>query len=397
MTQPDPIQPLAGMRVLDFSRLLPGPYASMLLADLGAEVIKIETPRLGDYARDAPPEFGGSGMFHLLNRGKKSLALNYRNQRGRAIFLELVKTADVVLESFKPGSMDKWGFGYEALRAIRPGLVYCSLSGYGQAGPYQDRAGHDVNYVAVGGLAGLNGAPGGGAPHTNGVQVADLGGGMMATLSILAALLNRQRTGQGAYLDVAMLDVVVSWALPVAGAWFFGGGGSPQPGQLPLSGGWPCYNLYAAQDGLYLSLGAIEDPFWGAFCKLTARPDLLDKRFDPAYIPVVAAVFKTKPRQAWLDLFAGEDACIEPVNTIEEALRHPQVAHRGLVQMPPPAGGQAPTTRSPIPLGAVTPAGTGPALGEHTRAVLLNAGFAAAELDDLEKSGVIRDALSSAG
>jgi len=316
--------PLDGIRVLDLSRLLPGPYATMFLADMGAEVIKIETPRLGDYVRLAPDEFGGPGMFYMLNRDKKSLALNYRNQRGREIFHKLAATADLIIETFKPGAMARWGFDYESLRKNNPRIIVCSLSGYGQDGPFRDRAGHDINYTSVGGLVGLNGKLGG-APIANGVQIADMGGGMLAAMSILGALLSRERTGQGAYLDVAMLDLVVSWAMPIAGSWFFYKGTSPDPGQLPLSGGWPCFNVYQTADGKHMSLGALEDPFWSAFCKTVGRNDLLESRFDSAIIPQVAAIFIEKTQSEWIHLFEGIEVCLEPVNGIEEMLQHPQV------------------------------------------------------------------------
>ena len=191
-----PASPLAGIRILDLSRLLPGPYLTQLLADLGAEVIKIETPRLGDYARVAPPEMGLGGMFEAVNRGKKSVAVNYRNPRGREIFLKLAATADVILEGFKPGSVKKWGIDYDAVRAVKPDIVYCSLSGYGQEGPYRDRAGHDMNYLAVGGALALN-ARADEAPVPYGLPAADLSGSMLAAIAILGALVGRGKTGRG--------------------------------------------------------------------------------------------------------------------------------------------------------------------------------------------------------
>jgi alpha-methylacyl-CoA racemase len=215
--------PLRGIRVLDLSRLLPGPYLTQLLSDLGAEVIKIEPPLAGDYARLAPPEMGLGGLYEAVNGGKKSVALNYRNPRGRDIFLELARSADVVLEGFRPGAADRWGIGYQAVRDINPRIVYCSLSGYGQDGPYRDRAGHDLNYDAVGGALGLNAPSGGGMPVPYGVPVADLSGGMLAAIAILSALVGRQNGGEGLYLDVSLLDGVLSWVAPMAGAAFFSG------------------------------------------------------------------------------------------------------------------------------------------------------------------------------
>ena len=378
--------PLSGIRILDLSRLLPGPYATLLMADLGAEVIKIETPRVGDYARHAPPEFGGNDMFYLLNRGKKSVGLNYRNKRGREIFLQLADTADVIIETFKPGSVDKWKIGYDVVKERNPGVVYCSLSGYGQDGPYRLRAGHDLNYVALAGMLGLNGVSGQ-APVVPGVQVADLGGAMMATIAILGALMGRERSSEGAYLDISMLDTVVSLMMPVAGGWWHGTGQVPAAGKTPLGGALPCYGVYETQDGHYLTFGAIEPPFWSTFCEKTERPDLLKSAFVQEHIPQINELFKTRTRAEWLQLFEGHDVCLEPINTLEEAFNDPQIQHRGLT------GGESPPERgqhfvgSPFPYPAnTTPA---PALGAHSLEILRAAGIAPAELDALAEKRVI--------
>jgi crotonobetainyl-CoA:carnitine CoA-transferase CaiB-like acyl-CoA transferase len=378
--------PLSGIRILDLSRLLPGPYATLLLADLGAEVIKVETPRVGDYARHAPPEFGGNDMFYLLNRGKKSVGLNYRNKRGREIFLELATSADVIIETFKPGSVDKWKIGYEAVKAINPGVVYCSLSGYGQDGPYRLRAGHDLNYVALAGMLGLN-AAGGQPPVVPGVQVADLGGAMMATIAILGALMGRERTGEGQYLDIAMLDTVVSLMMPVAGGWWHGTGQAPAAGKTPLGGGLPCYGVYETRDGQYLTFGAIEPPFWSTFCEKTGRPDLLKSAFVQADIPKVIELFKTQTAAEWLEMFEGQDVCLEPINSLTQAFNDPQIRHRGLT------GGEVQPQRgkhfvgSPFPY----PANDAPAptLGANSMEILGAAGIDQDELEYLLEKKVI--------
>ncbi|RME88692.1 MAG: CoA transferase, partial [Anaerolineae bacterium] len=321
-------QPLNGIRVLDLSRLLPGPFLTQLLVDLGAEVIKVETPRVGDYSRMAPPEMGLGGLYEMVNRGKKSLGLNYRNRRGRELFLELAKTADVILEGFRPGSMDRWGIGYEAVRAVRPEIVYCSLSGYGQEGPYRDRAGHDIGYAAVGGALALNAPPGGGPPVPYGVPVADLSGGTLAAIAILSALFARERTGEGAYLDISLLDGVLAWVMPLAGGAYFHG--LPiEGGKLPLSGGLACFNVYETADGKYITLAALEPHFWRDFCTVTGREDLLAHQFDPGLGEEIAAIFRQHTRDEWLSLFEGYDGCVEPVNSFEEMLNHPQVRARG--------------------------------------------------------------------
>jgi crotonobetainyl-CoA:carnitine CoA-transferase CaiB-like acyl-CoA transferase len=375
---------LTGVRVLDLSRLLPGGYCTQLLADLGAEVIKVETPLVGDYARIAPPEFGGDELFKSINRGKKSLAVNFRNPRGREVFLKLVENVDVVFETFRPGLVERWGIDYETVRALNPQVVYCSLTGYGQEGPYRDRAGHDLNYTAVGGLLEFNGAPGG-PPIPLGVQVADMGGAMAAAVAILSGLVSRAATGQGSYHDVGMMDVVASWAMPVIGALYFATGKNPGRGTGALSGGLPCYNVYQAADGEYLSLGIIEPPLWTTFCKTVDREAWIGRQWETAAIPEVAALFRTRPREAWLDLFEGLEVCLEPLNTFEAMVQHPQVRQRGLVLEGP--DGEIKGVKTPVGQGTAWQA---PALGKHTHEILTAAGYSEADLDALEAKRLIR-------
>jgi alpha-methylacyl-CoA racemase len=387
----NPISPmLDGIRILDLSRLLPGPYCTLLLADLGAEVIKVETPGAGDYARIIPENLGGDGVFQIVNRNKKSLALNYRNARGLEVFLRLAREADVVVEGFRPGSVDRWGLGYAALSALNPRLIYCSLSGYGQDGPYAQRAGHDLNYVALGGLLALNGVASG-PPIPPGVQIADLAGGMLAAVAILGALVRCGQTGQGAYLDVSMLDAVVSWVAPFAGAEFLRTGQNPQRGAMTLSGGLPCYTVYRTADGQYLALSALEPHFWAAFCHAIERPDLLPRQFDLSLTADLAALFATRPRADWLAALAGADACLEPVNEMSDVARDPQVRHRGLVigTEAVAAQGAGFTLGSPFTFAGVRPA-PAPRLGEHTREVLSNAGLGEAEIQELAHSKIVR-------
>ncbi len=381
-------QPLVGIRVLDLSRLLPGPFCTMLLAEMGAEVIKIETPLTGDYARLAPPHLGLGNIFEATNRSKKSVALNYRNARGREIFLQLVKDADVVFETFRPGAVKRWGVDYDAVRAVNPRVIYCSLSGYGQTGPYRDRAGHDLNYVGVGGLLALNGAAGG-PPVPPGVQIADLAGGMLAAIAILGALTGRERTGQGAYLDVAMLDAVIAWVAPLLDPAFPGAGQNPERGRMTLAGGLPCYNVYAAADGQFITLGALEPSFWTTFCNAVERADLIPRQFDYDAIPEVAAIFRRQTREEWLARFQSVDACVEPVNSFAEVWRHPQVRHRGLIVE---AAGQGDHIGSPFRSATSERASPAPALGTHTREVLRQAGLSDEEISELEAKGVVKSA-----
>lgn len=389
------MRPLEGIRILDLSRLLPGPYCTMLLADLGAEVIKIETPGLGDYMRLIPPFIQRPGSddaigaaFIMVNRNKKSVALNFRNARGKKVLMRLARTADVILETFRPGAVDRWGIGYEAMHAVNPRMVYCSLSGYGQAGPLQNRAGHDLNYIARAGILAANGAPGG-PPLPPAIQVADLGGGMLAAISILAALIGRGKTGEGQFLDVSLFDAALSWAGTMIGS-AFAAGQEIKPGRLQLNGGMACYNVYETHDGQYLTLGAIEPHFWAAFCKAVDRDDLSDRAYDATAVPEVAAIFKTRSRAEWLELFKTMDACVEPVRDFGEVLSDPHLQHRGLIHPIDVAGlGPVPQVGS-VFVFAANPATPPPQLGQHTQEVLQSIGLPDDELAKLEEAGVIR-------
>ncbi|MGB7875117.1 MAG: CaiB/BaiF CoA-transferase family protein [Anaerolineales bacterium] len=375
--------PLEGIRVLDLSRLLPGPYLTQLMADLGAEVIKVETPLAGDHARLAPPEMGLGNMYETINQSKKSLALNYRNARGRELFIELAKTADVVMEGFRPTIADKYGIGYKAVQAVKPDIIYCSLSGYGQEGPYQQRAGHDFNYLSIGGAFGLNGRPGE-RPVPYGLPVADLSGGMLAAIAILGALVGRERGGQGIYLDMALLDGVISWMTPLALSAHFSGL-KVGAGTHPLLGGRAFFNIYETSDGKYITLAAIEPHFWGDFCKTIDRWDLIERQYDPALESEIEMIFKQKTRAEWLALFADNDACVEPVNSIEEMLSDPQVQARGHVRM---EDGQPVGMRSPFVF-ARQERSSAPALGADTRVLLKEVGVSDEEIDSLAERKII--------
>lgn len=375
-------QPLNGIRILDLSRLVPGPYLTQLLADLGAEVIKVETPLAGDYARLIPAEMGLGKMFEMINRGKKSVAINYRNPRGREVFLRLASTADVLLEGFRPGAMARWKIDYETIRTVNGAMIYCSLSGYGQEGPYRQRAGHDLNYLAISGALSLN-AREDQPPVPYGVAVADLSGAMLASIAILSALVARQKDGKGAYLDVSLLDGALSWMTPQAGAAFFSGL-SVKGGKLALSGGLACYNIYETADGKYLSLGALEPTFWSDFCKVTGRNDLLPRQFDRSIKDEVANIFKGRTLDAWLEAFSNSDGCVEPVLSFEEMLSHPQVRARGFVHE---KDGQPVGLNTPFVF-ARRPKRPAPKLGEHTNAVLGEI-LSEGELEELANSGII--------
>lgn len=381
-------QPLAGIRILDLTRLLPGPYMTMLLADLGAEVIKIETPIVGDYARMAPADMGVGGLFEAVNRNKKSLAVNFRNPRGREILLRLVESADVFIEGFRPGAVERWHIDYPSLQAVNPGIVYLSLSGYGQSGPYRDRAGHDLNYMAVGGGLDLNGVEGG-PPIPYGMQIADLGGGMLAAIAILAALIGREKSQEGMYLDVALMDVVLSWVNPLAGGSYFSAKKIAKRGTMALSGGLPCYNVYETADGKHLSVGALEAHFWKDFCEAIDRPDLIERHLDGEARAEVESVLGSRSLADWMAIFDAVNACVEPIDDIAAALEHPHIRHRGFVME---EEGKVTGLASPFVFThdeEVTPA---PELGEHSRQVLEAFGLAAKEIDPLIESGIVKQA-----
>jgi crotonobetainyl-CoA:carnitine CoA-transferase CaiB-like acyl-CoA transferase len=388
-----------GVRMLDLSRLLPGPYCSLLFADLGAEVIKVEEPGVGDYARLTRPHFGDSGIgayFLLLNRNKKSLSLNLKSEGGKAVFRRLVETADVLLESFRPGVMDRLGLGWESLRGVNPRLVYCAITGYGQDGPYRDLVGHDVNYMGYAGALSVTG-PRGGAPLMPGVQVADIGGGsLLAAFAIAAALHQRRETGRGQFIDSAMTDGVVSWLAPYLGP-FFATGALPAQGEERLNGGWVCYQVFEAADGRHVTLGALEPKFWANFCRLIGREDLIAVQYaeGAARDQVEAelrAIFRTKPRDEWVRLLQSEDVCAGPVLTLDEVVRDPQLTRRGLFrEIADPALGAVPQVAFPVKL-SDSPARMElppPALGAHTDEVLQGLGYDAAAIAALRRDGAL--------
>jgi alpha-methylacyl-CoA racemase len=365
---------LDGLRVLDLSRLLPGPFCSLLLADFGADVIKVEDMGMGDYVRWAQPmpDHGRSAMFGALNRGKRSIRLDLKTEAGREAFVRLAATADVVLESFRPGVMDRLGVGYERLKQDNPGLVYCAISGYGQDGPYRDRPGHDLNYLGLTGLLDLSGDADG-PPVQSGGQIADLGGGaLMAAFGILAALRERDRSGEGQFVDVSMTDGSLSWLAMVA-ARYLEDGTPPRRGDEILAGGYVCYRPYACADG-HVTLGALEPKFFSAFCRGVGREDLVEHQFDRAGSDAHAqleAIFASRTREEWRAFGAEHDCCLEPVLTVAEALDSELVRARRMVlgdrQLAPPVK----LSRTP----AQPEADLGPKLGEHTEQVLRELGY----------------------
>ncbi len=390
---------LNGIRVLDLSRLLPGGFCSLLLADFGAEVLKVEDTGMGDYVRWSPPYHEGaedsakSALFLSLNRGKRSIRINLKEERGRDLLLRLVREYDVLLESFRPGVMERLGVGYERLREENPGLVYCAISGYGRDGPYTARSGHDMNYLGLNGLLGLTGDADG-PPVQSAGQIADLGGGaLMAAFGILAALRERETSGEGQLVDVSMFDGSLSWLAMVA-AKYLCDGVVPQRGDNELSGRLICYRPYACADG-WVTLGALEPKFWQAWCRGVGREDLIERQFERPGSDAhaeVERIFAERTRAQWHDFAEQHDCCLEPVLDLGEALDSELVRAREMVvdvQQPGTDGVRllgVPVKLSRTP-GA--PAGPGPALGEHTREVLAGLGLSDGEIDELEQEGAV--------
>jgi alpha-methylacyl-CoA racemase len=402
--------PLQGIRVLDLSRLLPGGFCSLLLADFGADVLKVEDTGMGDYIRWSPPFYEGahesarSALFLSLNRNKRSIRLDLKNERGREALLALVREYDVVIESFRPGVLDRLGVGYERMREENPGLVYCAISGYGQDGPKRDASGHDMNYLGLIGLLGLTGERGG-APVQAAGQIADLGGGaLMAAFGILAALRERDGGGPGSQsggsgvgqlVDVSMADGALSWLAMVAAS-YFADDAVPHRGDLPLAGSLVCYRPYECADG-WVTLGALEPKFWQGFCRGVGREDLIGAQFErPGSVAheQVKEIFISRTREQW-EAFAREnDCCLEPVLELDEALSSELVQAREMVVELDQPGAQRPVRQLGLPVKLARTPGDharlpGPALGEHTEQVLLAAGYSEQQVAELLSDGAV--------
>ena len=346
---------LTGIRVLDLSRLLPGPFCTQLLADLGADVIKVEDPAGGDYLRAMPPllDDGTSALFHAVNRGKRSVTIDLRTEPGRERFLRLCVDADVVVESFRPGVMGKLGLAPAELLGRFPRLVVCSITGYGQAGPLRHRAGHDVNYVALSGALGMMARP-----TLLPVQVADLAGGAWpAAMQICAALVGRARTGRGRTIDVSMKDGVTGLLAMALARTTVDGADAIAGGRDVLTGAVPCYGVYPTRDGFF-SVGALEPKFWTALCAALGRPDLVDAAFDDGTRAALASTFATRTTAEWATILRDVDACCEPVLSPAEALRHARTVDVDV-------GGRAVAFADPGLDTATTRTARAPRLGEH--------------------------------
>ena len=378
---------LEGIRVLDLTRLLPGAFCSLLLADMGADVIKVEEPGSGDYMRWFPPLIDGqAAVFNAINRNKRAITLNLKTERGRELFELLAGSADVVVEGNRPRVMERLGLGWRRLHELNSRLVLCSITGYGQDGPFAQRAGHDLNYMATTGALSLN-SPRGGDPHPLAVQVADIGaGGVGAAAAILGALVGVLRGGEGRHLDVAMADGAATWLGP-AFAESAAGGQAAHGGRTRLTGRYPCYRVYRCKDGGYYSIGALEPKFWAELCSAMGRPDLLPFHVDESQAAHSAMenAFVERTRDEWQSLFGDRDVCAEPVLEVEEVSGHPQNAARGLIDVTASGLQVRPAVPPPNGWRRLPP----PRLGEHNAEVFGGIGIDAAELEQLAAAGVV--------
>lgn len=385
---------LSDVTVLDLTRLLPGPYASHLLAEMGADVVKIEDPEVGDYARFiepiAPSEQGA--VFTAINRGKQSVTIDLKSERGIDVFYRLVEETDVVFEQFRPGVADRLGVGYEDVSEHNPSVVYCSLSGYGQSGPYRDRVGHDLNYAGFAGLIDMTRPSPEDSPVIPGYPIGDMAGGVFSALSIVGALLSRELgEGDGTYIDVSMTDAVLSFSQAVAALAMYGD--DPRPGETELTGKYPCYDVYETKDGRYVTIAALEPKFWENLCEALGTEHLVerhraeDESVREAVREELQSEFRSKTRDEWERQLGEADVMCGLVNTPAEALEDPHIQHRELV------GGDEELPRIGYP--AEVKDGLGgseefiPEMGEHTEDVLQEYGFDEEEIETLKNEGVI--------
>ncbi|MDO8697287.1 MAG: CaiB/BaiF CoA-transferase family protein [Pseudomonas sp.] len=389
--------PLSSLKVLDFSTLLPGPFASLLLADMGAEVLRIESPTRMDLVRVLPPHDEGVSASHAyLNRNKRGMALDLKQPAAVALVKRLVADYDIVLEQFRPGVMERLGLGYAALKAINPRLIYVSITGYGQTGPYKDRAGHDINYLALTGIASYTGRRDTG-PLPLGIQAADIAGGSLhGVMGLLAAVIQRQVTGEGQHVDVSMSDCAFSLHA-MAGAGYLACGVEPEMENQALNGG-SFYDYYRTRDGRWFSVGSLEPQFMQQFCAAIGRPELASRGLSPkpeeqqALKREIQMEFEKRDFAQWREVFAALDACVEPLLGLAEAVEHPQMlAREMLVEVP--RDGKTPQRQIACPIkfssGLPAPRHIGAPVGAHTAEVLMGLGYSAEQIAELRAGKVI--------
>ena len=329
-----PLPFLTGIRVIDLGQYLPGPHAAQLLGDLGADVVKVESPEGDPLRRLGPPDADGTAAaYRIFTAGKRVVRLDLKSAEGRAAFESLVAKADALVESYRPGVLDKLGLGRDRLRALNPRLVHASLSGWGYTGPYAQRAGHDLNYMAVGGGLDASGTPD--QPGISFPPVADFASAQQTALAVAGALFGRERTGQGCFLDLSIMETVLGWQGINLTA--VARGELPNRGEALLSGGVACYRIYRTADGRFVTLSALEPKFWRGFCEAVGRPDWIARQADPMpqtdLTAELAALFAGRDLAAWRELLDPVDCCFEALPTIAEVADHPHVIARGQLQV----------------------------------------------------------------
>ncbi len=388
---------LNGLKILDFTTLLPGPYATMNLADMGADVLRIVSGSRPDLADLLPPYIPGTKMSAAsaqLGRNKRILTLNLKDERAIKVIHQLLSEYDILIEQFRPGVMAKLGLDYESLKAINPGLIYCSLTGYGQTGPLRDKAGHDMNYIALSGMASFSGTKEAG-PSLMGMQIADVASGSNNTMiGVLAAVIYRQNTGKGQYIDISMTDGMVAFTASVGASFLVDGKETGREGMF-LNGG-SLYDYYKTKDGQYVTFGGLEPQFFKAFCETIGRPDLIAGgciRKDLAPVKEqVREIMKTKTRDEWMAVFKDVDACFEPVLSLEEAFASDLVQKRGMIaEVPGPDGLTVKQIANPIKFSETPPEYRSigkPVTNADTKDIMLELGYTESEVEEFANDGL---------
>jgi len=388
--------PLEGLTVLDFSRLLPGPLASLHFADLGARVIKIEDTKMGDYGRNMPPlKKNYSPLFLILNRNKESFAIDYTQKEAQKLLIPLIKQADILLESFRPGQMAKWGLDYETLKEINPALVYVSITGFGQTGSFSHLAGHDINFVSLSGLSDQMGNAE--KPNIPNFQLGDIvGGSLMAAFTAVSAVLSAKLTGKGRYLDVSMLEGLIS-NMSILQNTYLAFGQTLERGKDILTGALAFYNIYQTKDKRFFAVGAVELKFWKVFCEICEKPDWIEKHWvfgehAEQMIQNISELFASQDFNYWVEKFAGKDCCVTPVLDLPESMNLPVAKERNWLQhVSHPTEGEIPYVRFPVLMDNFepNPIKNAPEWGQDTDVILKSLEFSDEEIKDAKKSKLI--------